>query len=244
MRPLISAHRGRCGVEGLSAAERYRRAIDLGVDFVEFDVRRTADGADIVYHDPRTPSSRSISNLSLEEVKTELGSEVLTLHELLDIAKGPVGLHIDLKQVGYEADIVSLALEHRNESQFVITSLEDVSIRTIKEQFPQVRAGLSLGRVVDGLPVWRRLTVRLSELFPGRRLRRCHADFVAVHEQLARLRVLRFSARKRIPAWVWPVDDEVEMARFLADSRVATLITNRPDLALRLRAKTRSADFS
>jgi glycerophosphoryl diester phosphodiesterase len=239
VRPLISAHRGRCGIDGLPAAERYRAAIELGVDYVEFDVRRTADGVHVAYHDPRTPSGRSISSLTFEEVKAELGSQALTLHELLDIANGRVGLHIDLKEVGYEAEIVSLALAHFTAGQFVITSLEDVSIRTIKEQFPQVRAGLSLGRDINEVPVWRRLGVRLSELFPDRRLRRCHADFAAVHEQLARIRLLRYCARKRLPAWVWTVDDEVEMARFLADPRVTALITNRPDVALQLRARRR-----
>lgn len=234
MRPLISAHRGRCGVDGLPAAERYRRAIKLGVDYVEFDVRRTYDGEYVAYHDPRTPSGRPIDNLTFEEVKAELGSAALTLHELLDIVNGPVGLHIDLKEVGYEADIVSLILAHFNVGQFVITSLEDVSIRTIKEQYPQVRAGLSLGREIDGVPAWRRLAVRLSELFPGRRLKRCHADFAAVHERLARIRLLRYCERNRLPAWVWTVDSEVEMKRFLADPRVTTLITNRPDVALRL----------
>ena len=44
MSPLICAHRGECGVAGLPAAERYNRAIELGVDYVEIDVRRTADG--------------------------------------------------------------------------------------------------------------------------------------------------------------------------------------------------------
>jgi glycerophosphoryl diester phosphodiesterase len=43
---LICAHRGSCGVAGLPAAERYDRAIRLGVDYVELDVRRTADGTD------------------------------------------------------------------------------------------------------------------------------------------------------------------------------------------------------
>jgi glycerophosphoryl diester phosphodiesterase len=223
-------------MDGLPAAERYRRAIELGVDYVEFDVRRTADGVYVAYHDPRTPSGRSITHLTFEEVRAELGSDMLTLHELFDIANGPVGLHIDLKEVGYEAEIVRLALAHFNAGQFVITSLEDLSIRTIKEQFPEVRAGLSLGREVDGMPVWSRLIVRLGELFPDRRLTRCRADFAAVHQRLARIRLLRHCARIRMPAWVWTVDDEIEMARFLADPRVTTLITNRPDLALRMRA--------
>ena len=233
---LISAHRGQCGVDGLPALDRYRRAIELGVDYIEFDVRRTADDAYVVYHDPRTPSGRSIGDLTLEVVRAELGAAVLTLRQLFDLAGGRIGLHIDLKEVGYEAEIVYLALAHLDFDRFVITSLEDASIRTIKEHFPRVRAGLSLGRDTDGMPPWRRLMVRLSELFPDRRLQHCHADFVAAHRQLARIRLLRYCARKGLPAWVWTVDTEIEMRRFLADRRVATLITNRPDLAVRLRA--------
>jgi glycerophosphoryl diester phosphodiesterase len=76
--------------------------------------------------------------------------------------------------------------------------------------------------------------VRLSELFPHRRLQRCHADFVAAHAQLARAGVLSYCVRRRMPAWVWTVDQEVEIGRFLRDPRVAVLITNRPDIALRL----------
>jgi glycerophosphoryl diester phosphodiesterase len=75
----------------------------------------------------------------------------------------------------------------------------------------------------------------LSELFPRARLERSHADFVAVHQQLARLTVLRYCESHGMDAWVWTVDDEPGIARFLADPRVTTLITNRPDIAMRLR---------
>ncbi|GAC1506407.1 MAG: hypothetical protein NVS1B3_06020 [Candidatus Dormibacteraceae bacterium] len=222
-------------MEGLQTAERYRRSIDGGADFVEFDVRRTLDGQYVIYHDPKTPSGRGIGEISLAEFKGELGPDGLDLTDLLEMAKGRIRLHIDLKEVGYEADVVRLVLASFPESQFVITSLEDVSIRTIKELFPAVRAGLSLGRDLDKATPWHRLSVRLSELFPARRLRASRADFVAVHKRLATLRVLAYCARAKIPAWVWTVEDEVETARFLADPRVAVVITNRPELAPRTR---------
>jgi len=38
-----------------------------------------------------------------------------------------------------------------------------------------------------------------------------------------------------VPAWVWTVNDEADIARFMGDSRVAVLITGRPDIALRFR---------
>ncbi|HEY0830064.1 MAG TPA: hypothetical protein VGE99_02900 [Candidatus Dormibacteraeota bacterium] len=77
--------------------------------------------------------------------------------------------------------------------------------------------------------------MRLSELFPRRRFERCHADFVAVHQQLARLAVLGYCERQGMDAWVWTVDDEQGITRFLADPRVTVLITNHPEVAMRLR---------
>ncbi len=219
----------------MGASERYQRAIELGVDFIEFDVRRTADGAYVVYHEPRTRSGRLIREMSRAEFTGEVGRDALDLGELLQMAKGRVGLHIDLKEIGYEADLVRLVLTGFAESEFVMTSLEDVSIAAIKGHFPAVRAGLSLGRDLDHATLWRRLRVRLSELFPGRRVAACRADFVAVHKQLAGMRVLAYCARQAVPAWVWTLEDEVDLARFWTDPRVTAMITNRPDLALGLR---------
>lgn len=245
VRPLISAHRGSCGIDGdgLPAAERYRRAIALGVDYVEIDVRRTADGIYVTFHDDLTPSGRSTRALTYRQLKEELSSELLTLEEVMDIASGRTGLHVDLKEDDFGPEIVRLVLDRLSESDFVVTTGAELVIRRIKDQFPMVTAGLTLGRDIERWPPWRILGVRLSELFPGPRLKQSHADFVAMHQQLAQIRLLGYTGARTIPAWVWTVDDEVEMARFLADPRVTTLITNRPDIAIRLRASG-GADFS
>ena len=238
---FISAHRGNCGTLDLPLAESYKRAIDLNVDYVEFDVRKTKDGIYVIWHDDHTPSNRRVCDLSFEEYQDELGDQTLTVPQLLTMAKGRVGLHFDLKEAGYEDEIVRLALSYLSVDDFVITSLEDKSVRAIKEKFPPkdfptLKVGLSLGRDLEGAGPFMKLRIRLSELFPGRRLRKSHADFVAVHHRLATTNVLRHCKRKRIPAWIWTVDDELDMMRFLNDPRVTTLISNKPEVALSLRA--------
>lgn len=238
---FISAHRGNCGIPDLSMAESYKRAIDLNIDFVEFDVRRTKDGTYVIWHDEHTPSKRRVCDLSYEAYSSELADQTLTVPQLLTIAKGRVGLHLDLKEAGYEDEIVGLALSSLTTNELVITTLEDASVRVIKERFPSkdfptLKVGLSLGRDLTGAGVFRKLRVRLSELFPGRRLRSSQADFVAAHHLLATLTVLRYCTRKRMPIWIWTVDDERNMMRFLNDPGVTTLITNKPEVAMSLRA--------
>jgi glycerophosphoryl diester phosphodiesterase len=234
VRTLIDAHRGQCGSPDLPAAERYPRAISLGVDYVEIDVRRSADGVYVNYHDERTPSGRAVHELTYAALKHELEADLLKVDEVMELADGRVGLHVDVKETGDEAATVRLIQAGCAHSPVVFTGGDD-SIRAIKETFPIVRAGLTLGDDLEGAPPWRYLRVRLSELFPGVRLRRSHADFTAVHQRLAGLRVLHYCARVHMPAWVWTVDDEVNIARFINDPRVAVLITNRPDIALRIR---------
>ena len=235
MPPLIDAHRGECGTPGLPAATRYTRAIAMGVDFVEIDIRRTTDGVFVNYHDDHTPSGRAARGMSYAALEEELGDELLTVEQLVEIIDGKTGLHVDVKEEGYEADVVHVIRAGFKHSEVVLTS-GDVPIRIIKDRFPDVRTGLSLGDDLQGAPPWRYVQVRLSEIFPGPRLRRSHADFAAVHERLARFSVLDYCARTGMPAWVWTVDEEAEIERFMRDPRVAVLITNRPDVAMRYAA--------
>jgi glycerophosphoryl diester phosphodiesterase len=234
MPTLIDAHRGESGIPGLPAADRYGRAINLGVEYVEIDVRRSADAVYVNYHDERTPSGRAVRELTYAALKQELEAALLKVDEVMELVDGRVGLHVDVKEVGDEAAVVRLIQAGCAHSPVVFTGGDD-SIRAIKETFPMVQAGLTLGEDLEGAPPWRYLSVRLSELFPGVRLRRSHADFAAVHQRLAEIRVLDHCARVHMPAWVWTVDDEVNIARFMHDPRVAVLITNRPDIALRIR---------
>lgn len=191
----------------------------------------------VVCHDPRTVSGRQIAEFAYSDLPEELGGEALTFPELLEIADGRVGLHLDLKESGHEESAVNTALKACPIERLVVTG-DDVVIRNVKDSFPGVKCGLSLGEDLENAPPWVRLKVRLSELFPHRRVRDSHADFVAVHRQLASLNVLRYCASAGISAWVWTVDEESEITRFLRDSRVTTVITNRPEAALGLRTGT------
>jgi len=235
---LISAHRGGTVVSGQTAAERYQHAIGLGVDYVEFDVRKTKDLVSIVYHDDCTVSRRRISDFAYKDLTEELGGEALTFEEMLDIAADKVGLHLDLKEGGYEAEVVNKVRDRGVLESLVITSGDEV-VLAIREQFPEVRAGLSLGEELSGAPPLVKLRARLSEALPHDRIERCKADFVSVQWQLADFNVLRYCQHHSLPAWVWPVDEESALKRFIADPRVTTVITNRPELALQIR-KARS----
>ena len=73
--PLRIAHRGASG-RGLAPENTlaaFEKAIELGVDMLEIDVRKTGDGQIVVLHDPsldRTTDSQGlVRDMTLEQVR-------------------------------------------------------------------------------------------------------------------------------------------------------------------------------
>ncbi|MFB7929848.1 MULTISPECIES: glycerophosphodiester phosphodiesterase family protein [Streptomyces] len=235
-RPAVSAHRG--GSERADAAtwEAYKDALESGAEYVEFDIRRTADGVLVVYHDPRVgPTGPPLSRLTHAELSERAGYDVPVVDEVMALIAGRLVAHLDLKEVGYEQEVVDRAVALLGVDGLVVTTLEDRSLAAVTRAFPGVRTALSLGRDRKDLALSRLPGTRLSELFPARRIRACGAHGVAVHQRLARTTVLREATRRGLFTMVWTVNDDTLMRAFLAHPRVDVLVTDRPRRAVALR---------
>ncbi|MCT9140312.1 glycerophosphodiester phosphodiesterase family protein [Streptomyces violarus] len=235
-RPAVSAHRG--GSERADAAtwEAYKDALESGAEYVEFDIRRTADGALVVYHDPRVgPTGPPLSRLTHTELSERAGYDVPVVDEVMALIAGRLVAHLDLKEVGYEQEVVDRAVALLGTDGLVVTTLEDRSVAAVTRAFPGVRTALSLGRDRRDLALARLPGTRLSELFPARRISACGAHGVAVHQRLARTTVLREATRRGLFTMVWTVNDDTLMRAFLAHPRVDVLVTDRPRRAVALR---------
>jgi len=194
----------------------------------------------VVYHDywagrPGQPA-RLVAGLSYPELCQLAGYEVPLVRDVMELLAGRVVGHLDLKETGYEAEVIQMALATFGPSSFVATTLEDSSIAAIRRSFPEVQTALSLGLHRKAFPWWRWVSVRASELFPLDRIRRCGAHWVAVNYQLARAGVTHACHRNGIGVMVWTVDSDPLIDQFIADQRVDVLITNRPQHAATRRA--------
>jgi glycerophosphoryl diester phosphodiesterase len=227
----ISAHGPRTGT-----IEAYAMALETGAEYVEFDIRRTADGELAAYHDPRTRQGEVLAAISYPRLCELAGYRVPRVADVMTLIAGKAAGHLDLKDTGGEEKVVEMALDILGPGNFVVTTLEDPSVDAIKTRFPAVPAALSLGRDLNEVPRARKAATRLSELFPMRRLRACHADWVAVHRRLAAAGVLARCHRAGIKTMIWTVDEDAEIRRWLADPRVTVLITNRPGDAVAMRS--------
>jgi glycerophosphoryl diester phosphodiesterase len=235
----VSAHRG--GTEHARPAtyEAYEHAVTTGAEYAEFDIRRAGDGALVVWHDAAAGAA-AVGGLDYQALCAAAGYRVPLVTDVLALlARGGVAGHLDLKETGYETEVTALALAALGPEGFVVTTLEDQSVRAIRASFPQVRTALSLGRDLAGVPRPRWAAVRASELVPLGRIRRCGAAGVAVNYQLARMGVTRACAAAGLGVMVWTVDSDRQLDEFLRDERVDVVITNRPGRALERRAALR-----
>ena len=233
----ISAHGPRAG-----AIEAYARALETGAEYVELDIRRTADGELAAFHDARTRQGEALGAISYARLCGLAGYEVPRVADVMALIAGKAAGHLDVKDTGGEERVVQMALDVLGPGNFVVTTLEDESVAAIRARFPGVPTALSLGRALDEVPRSARAATRLSELLPMRRVGACRADWAAVNHRLARAGVLAQCQRAGIKTMIWTVDEDAEMRRWLADPRVTVLITNRPADAVALRARlTRTA---
>jgi glycerophosphoryl diester phosphodiesterase len=174
------------------------------------DVRRAVDGELRGLHDPS------------DDVTAPTVREVAEL-----VATAGAALMVDLKEIGHERQAVEQALAALPPERVVVSTMEDVSLAALRGVFPGVELGLSVGRE------WRRpyVRTRLSEAFPAGRVKACGANFLSVNRRLVPFGIL---GRAPLPVWLWTVDEERELRRFLRDGRLHALITNRPLRALEL----------
>jgi glycerophosphoryl diester phosphodiesterase len=117
----VIAHRGEhieCPENTMPAIEK---AIALGVDWVELDVRTTKDGHYVLMHnssvDATTNGKGEVAELTLAEIRSLdagvrrpnfKGTRVPTLDEALAALRGKAGLYFDAKRISAEAIVSSL----------------------------------------------------------------------------------------------------------------------------------------
>ncbi len=237
---LVSAHRGGAGDDHSreNTLGAFIAAIETGVDFVEFDVRLTADRRPVLAHDdvPLGDEERSISALPYDAFPSEA---LLDLDTVLELIADRVRAHVDLKVRGDEVLLVSHIVGILGIDNVIITTGEDASVRAIRRwsriHAPGLRVGLSSSPWShDGrrLARWRSM---IASWFPRLRIRFSGANLVVAHKTVARLSLKAYARRRGLPLVVWTVDDPGELSRWMNDADTWLVTTNYPARALAAR---------
>jgi len=148
----VIAHRGaHIGIPENSLAA-YQKAIDLGCDFIEIDVRKSKDGRMVSVHNSTidayvSGATGKVSDFTLAELKAlDIGerfgpqlknTRIPTIEEILQLCRGKIGIYLDLKEP-LVPELVSMIKEYGMERDIVwyIPSAYMVAIKDLKSLCP------------------------------------------------------------------------------------------------------------
>ncbi len=142
-------HRGARAYEPENTLRSFKRAMELGVDAVELDVRRTKDGEIVVIHDAdvkRTTDGEGLAcDLTLKQIKnlnTKKNEKIPTLEEAFDVVDCKVKAFVELKEVGTEKQVLDITKRKGVEKNVVIVSFLEEALRKVRELDPSIETGL------------------------------------------------------------------------------------------------------
>jgi glycerophosphoryl diester phosphodiesterase len=239
----LAAHRGGALLWPENSMLAFTRAVELGADFIEFDVHLSLDGEPVVIHDPtldRTTTGtgpvRAMSGASLRALRLKDGSgtptdeRVPTLDEVVALAARTrrqmlVEIKVDERRQRYpgiEEKVLAVLDRHDMAGAAVVMAFERETWRRVRALRPALRAGaLYSPRTLEHLGA-----TLASETEAARRE---GVAFLGLHQALVNADTVTAAERAGLTLGVWTVNEAEALQRFI-DLGVGVLITDRPDL--------------
>lgn len=231
----ITAHRGASTVAPENTLAAFQAAVDAGADAIEFDVRLSADGAVVVFHDS---DFRRIAGDPRAVVETPLaamreidagswfdpvfaGERIVTLAEALAFIDGRAIALVELKPDPHNASALLAAVLAEIERDghgrhVVLASLSPDLVRAARIAAPEARLALFANAALPGTA------------------RRTDFDMLGLNHLQVDVRAVADARRRGYRLQAWTVNDPARMARYM-DLGVDDISTDVPAEAVRVR---------
>lgn len=136
------AHRGASAYELENSLSAFKKAINLGIDFIEFDIQTTSDNKFVVFHDETldrcTNSSGFIKSKTFNEIRTTVklnnGEVIPSLKEVCEfLGNYNIRALIELKNDNVAEQVSSEVSKILNTNSFIIGSFFHNQIKKLKD---------------------------------------------------------------------------------------------------------------
>ncbi|MGD9344962.1 MAG: glycerophosphodiester phosphodiesterase family protein [Candidatus Aminicenantes bacterium] len=226
---IVMAHRGASAAAPENTLAAYKKAIEMGADYAELDVRQTKDGAIVLMHDKTVHRTTGVKgfvwDFTLEELKKlEAGSwfgeefrgePIPTLEEVIRLVGGRMKLNIEVKisenEPGIAQRVVDIVRAANFSTNCMITSFDMDTVKTVKEIAPDLRTGLIFDKEYT------------LDVFRG------NWEILSSNYELVDAEFMRLGRQSGKRIYVWTVNEREEMQRLIGLG-VDGIITDKPDL--------------
>ena len=230
--PIIFAHRGANYFAPENSIPAFEKALNLGCDGVELDVRLCGSGEVVVFHDRFTHRLTgyygNIHNLSLSKIqKLGLGhtrEKIPTLDEILELLNRKVLINIDVKKDFFskndiEEKIIRRLKSHNLKENIIISSFNPGVLKKFARLYPDISNGY----------IFRN---KSSMMFlNGHSVQSLHARY-----QILDKKYIRNLTNRANDIYAWTVDEVKSMLEQIQNG-IHGIISNRPELFLQIKEK-------
>jgi len=242
-RPLVIAHRGASGLAPENTLASISKAIEIGVDRIEMDLRQTLDGEVVVLHDKtiiRTTNGwGSLRKIPLKKLKRysagswfdpAFSSETVpTFREVLELVKGRATLLLEVKDgtpyhPGIEKRIIELVNEYAANEWCIVQSFNDRILNNFRK-LPEFQTDMQklFAAFIPVAPFYG------GSKFSYKRLRTyAYAQEVNISRRYVNPRVIRKVHTMGKKVNVWTVNETSALEKFV-DWGVDGIITDYPE---------------
>lgn len=233
MNCLRIAHRGASHDYPENTLLSFRRAIEMGVEYLELDVQITRDGQLVVMHDEqvdRTTNGKGYVHdhtlAEIRELDAGRGEKVPLLNEVLELARNhSIRLLIEVKGVdeNVSVEMTDPVLAAIQRAEFVpyclVTSFYQAPLRRAKILDPR------LSLMFDPSPQDGSLTPR--EICEQTLM--AYSNLISYNHKFVTADVMHEVNSLGLALWPWAPDTVDEISKML-DLNVPGIVTNRPDI--------------
>lgn len=246
-RVLRIGHRGGGALAPENTLAAFKRTIEVGVDFVEFDVLDLDDGTLVLAHSDdlhevsHGGADGRVRSLRLDALR-EVAPGLPTLEEALEfLSTAGVGLHADVKSPRHGRDIALALRRHGVVERTVASSFWTSALRDLRAEEPRLALGITYPEDRRGLARRRLLTplvpsvvAVLAQALPRRLprwLRSTGATVAMLHYAVLSRAAVGRCHETGAGVWAWTVNDADELRR-VVDLGVDGVISDDPRLFL------------
>ncbi len=215
---LKIGHRGAKAYVKENTLDSFSKAIELGVNAIELDVRTSKDEELIISHDDNLKKVYGkdvrISGATLEELKQLTENRIITLEEALRFIAGKVEkILVELKEKGYEKKALDVIKKEKLKDEVIVVSFHEEVLAEVRNLDGEIEAGLIYARFKK--PIEAALKLNVQYLIPLYRF---------VHR-----RDVQKAHKSNLKVIVWTINKREEAILYIAKD-VDGIATDKPDI--------------
>ncbi len=233
----IVAHRGATEYTPANTIPAFHRALNLGADAIECDVRLTRDQVPVLAHffaiDDLRGGSGPVFSYDHADIRSDDPAHAPTLYEMLETFAGRIGLEIEIKGPEPEsaAIVVAALLPYQRLWESIeVTSYEPILLREVQTRCP----GLATDLLAPRSEPW--MTPDIVRHLAIHRARLAHARAIHLHPTQLLPETIAAIRAAGIAVHTWDVND-VQALDTVTELRIPRICTDRLEDALNYRQR-------